>query len=137
MAENPKKTFKSFAGKFGSERWGFTSWELKHPEGCRGNDYFVAPLPPEFEHLGVLVKRDGSVTLRWADDGMPGVPSEALQYVDNDILFKICPLNPAQNEEDEEITEWRNVICDLRTGRFVRFGDADKAIDVIEHELHH
>jgi hypothetical protein len=96
-------------------------------------------VPPEYDSLGILVHRNGDVTLRSAATGNPGVPTEALDFAETDVLFKLCQLNPAQNEEDEEVDEWRNVIYDTTTGKFVRFADdvEPSARDVIEHELHH
>ncbi len=124
MPETPKKALRAASANFDRGRWCFTRWELQNPQGCRGTDFFVAPLPPEYDHLGVLVRRNGDVTLRWADTGRPGVPEEALRYVEpEDILFKMARTNPAQNEDDEEVDSWRGVVFDRKTGQFVRFED--------------
>lgn len=134
MPETPKTVFRAFASKRKPSRWCFTAHELRHPESCHAKDYFVAPLPEQlgFGHLGVLVRRDGTATNRWSDSGMPGVPLLLRQYAASvDILWKIAQANPAQNEDDEEVEEWRSVIQDT-SGRFIRFNGSPPARQVID-----
>lgn len=151
MPEDPKTFLKSQAPRGREERWCFTDYELEHPEDCFSEDPFVAWVDEETIRevdpwaaqgagdLGVIVLRRGEVTSLWGD-GSHGVPETVKQYVDwIESLTKPTYYgnNHAQNEDDEEANIWRDVLCDLETGRFIRFIEPkpEKAIEVIEHEL--
>ena len=150
MPESPKDFLKKVAPRGKHERWCFTDYELLHPQNCLSGDPFVAYISDDelrvvdewaaghTAEFGVLVLRRGEVTNRWGD-GTLGVPETVKQYVDwVDTLTKPAYYagNQAQNEDDEVAHTWRDVLCDEEEGRFVRFLEPEKAIDVIEHELH-
>jgi len=128
VPESPKSIFRSFASQQATGRWCFTYYELEHPENCRASDLFAAPVG----EIGVLVRRDGTVTNQWAD-GTSGVPAHLRDDADfEDVLYKLGHGgNAAQNDNDEETCVWRNVKYDVKTGRFLDWG-AKTAMDMLD-----
>jgi hypothetical protein len=82
------------------ERWAFLPSELDNLQACRAEDEFVASLPLEEMELGVIVYRNGEVSLRW-EDGTVGIPPEIRELADEqDTLHSL---------KGEEICGWYDV----------------------------
>jgi len=90
-----------------AERWCRTESEVL--EKCNSQDEFY--VFPVINVDGVIVKRNGTVTNRWAD-GTRGVPEGIAKLAANEE-------SPYSCETDEEAVEWLNVYADHKTGAFI------------------
>jgi hypothetical protein len=82
------------------ERWAFLPCELDNLQACRAEDEFIAVLPLEEVELGVIVYRNGEVSLRW-QDGTVGIPPEIRELADDE--------ETVLSLKGEVIIGWRDV----------------------------